>query len=164
MLQSISISNACYILWTFYSPKNPDLNYWVKLIATINIRMNLQDYSAHLWPIVYIYHLASCIQGSRSEWLLAELLHHKYPSSDPPSQPRVGTAGRTGVLYGTVPEREQTGTYKASNTDQTHSHSLSHTKSHAHFKYDCSLKNENPVINLSPSCHSKNMFLFILFK
>lgn len=92
------------------------------------------------------YHLASCIRGSRSERPQAVPLHRKHPSSGPPSQPGEGKDGRTSVLYGNVPEREQAGTYKASNTDKTHAHSLSHTKRHAHFKYDSSLKYENPVI------------------
>lgn len=55
-------------------------------------------------------------------------LHRTHPSSGPPSQPGEGKDGRTGVLYGNVPEREQAGTYKASNTDQTHALCLSHTK------------------------------------
>lgn len=55
-------------------------------------------------------------------------LRRTHPSSGPPSQPGEGKDGRTGVLYGNVPERKQAGTYKASNTDQTHALCLSHTK------------------------------------
>lgn len=88
--------------------------------------MNLQNYSAHLWPSVCLYHLASCIQGSRSGRPQAVPLHRKHPSSGPPSQPGEGKDGQTGVLYGNVPEREQAGTYKAFNTVQTHAQSLTY--------------------------------------